>query len=64
MINQMISFHPENCPSPTSRIHPPVTNKCAIFPPVPVNLPIYTVEHSASRLMFHALISAFLPASS
>ena len=31
MINQMISFHPENCPSPTSRIHPPVTNKCRHF---------------------------------
>ena len=31
MINQMISFQSENCPSPTSRIHPPVTNKCRHF---------------------------------
>ena len=31
MLNQVISFQSENCPSSTSRIHPPVTNKCRHF---------------------------------
>lgn len=31
MLNRVISFHPGNCPSSASRIHPPVPNKCRCF---------------------------------
>lgn len=31
MLNRVISFHPGNCPSSASRIHPPIPNKCRFF---------------------------------